>query len=180
MFPLAIGLTLGKRKNLSNQEAIKASVMTHLGAQMGGNVGTVLSTMSAVDAEANKNKLEQTSSQLNQVIHEKRQVEEDLKLLVNQMKNGRSNGRISFALTPEIEEILKRHQPVHTGNGSANGSASDALQLFFQSLKDFQENMNTMLKEHESRHKQQETGNRGAAGSSAEHSNPPKSTAPKG
>ena len=58
MFPFITALALGRNKNLTNQESMKAALTSYVGAAIPGPAGMVLSTMSAVNEESLKNKLE--------------------------------------------------------------------------------------------------------------------------
>lgn len=51
-------LALGRNKDLTNQESMRAAVMAYIGSTMPRNASAILGTMSAVNEEVLKNKLE--------------------------------------------------------------------------------------------------------------------------
>lgn len=58
MFPLITAMSLRKKKNLTNQESMRAAMMGYVGSAIPGAAGAVLSTMSAANEESLKNRLE--------------------------------------------------------------------------------------------------------------------------
>ena len=102
MFPFITALALGRNKNLTNQESMKAALTSYVGAAIPGPAGTVLSTMSAVNEESLKNKLEVAEAGLVRA-------ENDLNVLLKKLQAAMKKGDNSITIKiDEIRDVLIR------------------------------------------------------------------------
>ena len=127
MFPLVTGLLLGKRKKLSNNESMKASMLSYVGSTVGGNIGPVLSTMTAIDKEALENQLADSNNAKNRA-------ETDINMLLSKGKIERD--RYIIDIDDQIKDILQRHGKLPASSVTSSNGAVVSVNLTLDELRD--------------------------------------------